>query len=71
MKVDDTKGGDDVIIIEGTAELADDPVITPTLPGYAEKYTSQLQAMGWTAEQIGQSYRQAIRITLTKFHTVS
>lgn len=70
LAVDDTKGGDDVVTVEGTAELVDDPTIKTTLPAYAEKYADQLQALGWTAEQMSQSYRQAIRITPTKFHLV-
>ena len=71
LAVDDTKDGDDVITIEGTAELIDAPAIKPTLPAYTAKYADQLQAMGWTAEQMSRSYNQAIRITPTKFHTVS
>jgi PPOX class probable F420-dependent enzyme len=71
LAVDDTRNGDDAVTIEGTAELLDDPAITPMLPAYAAKYADQLQAMGWTAEQMGQSYSQAIRVTPTKFHTVS
>lgn len=71
LALDDTKEGDDVITIEGTAELVDDPAIKPTLPAYAEKYDDKLKEMGRTAEQMSASYNQAIRITPTKFHTVS
>ncbi len=71
LALDDTKGGGDVVTIEGTAELLDDPTMLPTLPAYAEKYASHLKAMGWTAEHMSTSYNQAIRITPTKFHTVS
>ena len=71
LAVDDTKDGGDVVTIEGTAELVDDPAIKPTLPAYAEKYASHLKDMGWTAEQMSKSYNQAIRITPTKYHTVS
>jgi len=71
LAVDDTRGGDDVITIEGMAELVDDLAIKPTLPAYVEKYADHLQAMGLTAEQMSKSYSHAIRITPTKFHTVS
>ena len=71
LALDDTKGGDDVVTIEGTAELVNDPAITPTLPAYAEKYAGKLKEMGWTAEHMSKSYNQAIRITPTRFHTVS
>jgi PPOX class probable F420-dependent enzyme len=70
LAVDDTKDGDDVVTLEGTAELVDDPTIAPTLPAYAEKYADHLQALGWTAAQMGQRYHQVIRIMPTKFHLV-
>jgi PPOX class probable F420-dependent enzyme len=70
LALDDTKDGDDPITCDGTAELLDDPAITPTLPAYAEKYADQLKALGWTPEQMGQSYNQVIRITPSKFHQV-
>lgn len=45
LAVDDTREGDEVIAIEGTAELLDDPAVKPTLRAYAGKHTDQLQAM--------------------------
>src|SRR5215472_14948177 len=48
LALDDTKGGGDVITVEGTAELIDDPAIAPTLPAYVQKYQQELQAMGET-----------------------
>ena len=71
LALDDTRTGDDVVTIEGTVELVNDPAILPTLPAYAEKYAGKLKEMGWTPEQMSKSYNQAIRITPTKFHTVS
>src|SRR5258707_7173446 len=46
--LDDTKQGEDVAIVEGTAELLDDPEISVMLPAYVEKYGALIQDMGWT-----------------------
>lgn len=60
--------GDDIVRIEGTAELldgADAP--TAELPAYAEKYTELLAHMGWTPHDMAASYTQAIHITPSRF----
>ena len=64
----DTAGqGDDIVLIEGHAELLSDPNIKTTLPTYAQKYAERLSSMGWTAEIMAKDYTQTIRITPTKF----
>jgi PPOX class probable F420-dependent enzyme len=64
----DTAGqGDDIVMIEGKAELLDDPAVSAALPAYAEKYKQRLALYGWTGEAMAQDYSQAIRITPTKF----
>lgn len=64
----DTAGqGDDVVMIEGKAELLDDPRVSTALPAYAEKYKERLELYGWSGESMAQDYSQAIRITPTKF----
>ncbi len=70
LALDDTKRGDDVITIEGVAELIDDPAVNTTLPTYAQKYQELLSDMGWTAESMSKRYSQAIRIRPTKFRKV-
>ena len=70
LALDDTKNGDDVIVIEGKAELIDNAEVNTTLPAYAEKYTPLLNEMGWSPESMAADYSQAIRITPTKFMTV-
>jgi PPOX class probable F420-dependent enzyme len=70
LALDDTKGGGDVITVEGTAELIDDPAIAPTLPAYVQKYQQELQAMGMSAERMAEAYTQAIRITPARLRTV-
>jgi len=63
----DTAGqGDDVVMIEGKAELLNDPGVSASLPAYAEKYKQRLELYGWTGEAMAQDYSQAIRITPTK-----
>ncbi len=64
----DTAGqGDDVVMIEGKAELLNDPGMSTALPAYAEKYKERLELYGWSGESMAQDYSQAIRITPTKF----
>jgi len=71
LALDNTKNGGDVIVIEGKAELIDNAEVNTTLPAYAEKYTPLLNEMGWSPESMAADYSQAIRVTPTKFMTVS
>src|SRR5437763_12632615 len=43
--------GNDIAIIDGLAELVDDPELSVTIPEYAQKYAALLARMGWTAEE--------------------
>ena len=67
LALDATKAGDDVVIVEGTAELVDDPHLSTEMPAYAEKYGAHLKSMGWTPASMAADYSQAIRVTPTKF----
>lgn len=67
LALDETEGGTDVVIVEGTAELIDDPQISVEMPAYVEKYGTLLQSRGWTPESMASDYSQAIRVTPTKF----
>ncbi|GHO93064.1 hypothetical protein KSF_031120 [Reticulibacter mediterranei] len=53
-------------IVEGTAELIDDPQISAKMPAYLGKYGALVQSMGWTPESMAADYSQAIRVTPTK-----
>ena len=66
VSLDNTDRGDDVIILEGTAELIDDPDVTTTLPAFASKYASLLADLRWTAETMSREYSQAIRVTISR-----
>jgi PPOX class probable F420-dependent enzyme len=67
LALDTAELGDDIVRIEGRAELVSDPDLKATLPAFAQKYAARLQAMGDTAEQMAASFSQAIRITPTRF----
>lgn len=67
VALDTAEQGDDVVMIEGKAELLDDPKVSAALPAYAEKYRGRLALYGWSGESMAQEYSQAIRITPTKF----
>jgi PPOX class probable F420-dependent enzyme len=69
LALDDTNEGGDVVIVEGTGELINDPAVTVVLPAFREKYATQLQNMGWTPEKMANDYSQAIRITPTKIRS--
>jgi PPOX class probable F420-dependent enzyme len=66
LALDETNGGHDVVIVEGTAELIDDPQISMKLPAYVEKYGALIESRGWTPASMAAAYSQAIRVTPTK-----
>jgi PPOX class probable F420-dependent enzyme len=63
LALDDTNLGEDVITIEGTAELVDDPAVTIMIPAYLAKYADAIKDLGWPESQMAAQYTQAIRIT--------
>lgn len=67
LALDETKEGEDVVIVEGTAELLDDPDMSVVLPAYVEKYGEHIQNLGWTPAVMAADYSQGIRVTPTKF----
>ena len=71
LALDDTKDGDDAITIEGQAELLPAGTVTPEYQPYAAKYAAKLTEMGWSPADMAQAYSQAIRITPTRFRSIS
>jgi PPOX class probable F420-dependent enzyme len=67
LALDETTEGEDMVILEGKAELLDDPAMNPTLPAFAAKYDSALQRVSLTAEAMAAVYSQALLITPTRF----
>ena len=68
LALDNTRGGGDVIVLDGEAELLDDPAVSTALPDYVAKYRTHIERIGYTPETMAQSYSQAIRITPTKVY---
>ena len=66
LALDDTKGGDDVVLIEGVADLPEHGTVTPALPAYAEKYAARLAAYNWTGESMGEEYSEPIAVRPTR-----
>lgn len=58
--------GEDVAILEGTAQLVSMDDVAPILDRYSEKYGASIAGMGWTPESMRASYSQPIRVTPTK-----
>lgn len=71
LALDGTDEGGDVVVVEGTAELLNDPDVSATLDAFKEKYKAQFQSMGSTPEAMAADYSQAIRVTPTKFRSWS
>lgn len=68
LALDDTKGGEDVITIEGEAELlAPESDVSMTYPAYAEKYSEEMRGMNVTVEALAKEYSQGIRVTPRRF----
>ena len=66
LGLDDTDTGEDVLLIEGTAELLPAGQVAPTLPAYAAKYMPKLAEMHWTPASMAGEYTEPIRITPTR-----
>ena len=58
--------GEDVAILEGTAEFITMDATAPIQPAYMGKYQESITEMGWTPESMMASYSQPIRVTPTK-----
>ena len=56
------------IVLEGEAELLDDPAVNATLPEYLAKYGPHIEGIGYTPKAMAETYSQAIRITPTKLY---
>jgi PPOX class probable F420-dependent enzyme len=68
LALDNTNLGADVITLDGTAELIDDPAITTNMPAYVEKYRARMAHIGLDGPAMAALYSQAIRITPTRFY---
>ena len=69
LALDETKQGEDVVIVEGTAELLENPDINATLPAYVEKYGAMMKDMNSSPESMAADFNVGIRLTPTKFRS--
>ncbi len=67
LALDDTKGGGDVVMLDGTAALLEEPTAAIVTPAYIDKYAADNAQMGTTMENMAAEYAQPIRITPTRF----
>lgn len=67
LALDTADEGEDVVTLEGLAELLPDGTFDPTLPAYAAKYERLLRRLGVDAPAMAKEYSQAIRVTPTRF----
>ncbi|MFN8473990.1 MAG: TIGR03667 family PPOX class F420-dependent oxidoreductase [Anaerolineae bacterium] len=61
--------GEDVAILEGTAQLLSMDAVAPILDQYREKYEASIIALGMTPETMMATYSQPIRVTPTRLIT--
>lgn len=62
LNLDGNGQGGDIVSIEGTAELFDNPPLTE-FSAYLERYQEKLGAMGYEAEPFAHAFSVGIRVT--------
>ena len=67
LALDTADDGDDVVIVEGKAELLGKAGQTMNNPAYVEKYDRLIKDMKSDPEEMAAAYSEVIRITPTKF----
>jgi PPOX class probable F420-dependent enzyme len=65
LNLDGNGQGGDIVSIEGTAELFDEPLTE--FPEYVERYMDKLKAMGYEPEPFAHAYSAGIRVAPTRF----
>jgi PPOX class probable F420-dependent enzyme len=67
MALDTADEGEDVVIVEGEAELLPAGTVDSTLPAYVEKYARLMRRIDTSPEKMAAAYSQAIRVTPRRF----
>ena len=62
LALDDTNHGADVVLLEGMAELLDQPASEVVTEGYLEKYAADIPQLGLTPASMTETYSQAVRV---------
>jgi len=66
LALDNTQGGNDVVVLEGEATVAPTAELGALPPAYAAKYGALMADIGLVPESMAGSYSQMIRIRPTK-----
>jgi PPOX class probable F420-dependent enzyme len=66
LALDSADEGEDIVLLEGRAELLGAGAPQSTLPEYAEKYAALMTRIGMAADWHAAEYNQAIRVTVER-----
>jgi PPOX class probable F420-dependent enzyme len=66
LALDTADEGEDIVLLEGRAELLGDGAPRSTLPGYANKYAALMQRLGMASDWHAATYSQAIRVAVER-----
>ena len=66
LALDSADSGEDIVLLEGRAELLGDDAPQSTLAEYAEKYAALMTRINITAASMAVEYTQAIRVTIER-----
>jgi PPOX class probable F420-dependent enzyme len=62
----DSNGGDDIVVLTGTAEILDDYPAVPDNPAWLEKYGEAIDARFGSAVKFAERFSVPVRIHLTR-----
>jgi len=62
----DSNGGEDIVVLTGTAEILDDYPAVPSNPAWLEKYGEAIDARFGSAAQFAERFSVPVRIHLTR-----
>ena len=66
LHLGDDGAGDDIVTIEGTAEIEPDSPRADRVEGYLDKYRSAIEALGYEPGPFARTYSTAIRVRPTR-----
>ena len=66
LALDSADAGEDIVLLEGRADLLGDDAPQSTLPEYAEKYAALMARINITAASMAVEYTQAIRVAIER-----
>jgi PPOX class probable F420-dependent enzyme len=67
LALDSADEGEDIVIVEGEAELLPAGTVDSTLPAYVEKYGRLMESINTSPEKMAADYSQAIRVRPARF----